>query len=117
MESSCQLPVVSCQTLVRTLISSDCNNEVGGTVEVETGAGRDDRGGAVFGDDGGAGVFSAAAEVVSGVDLRFEFLAVEQDWSFERGRPAGRCSAWTGEGARPYMGRGSSQCRAEAEGY
>ena len=40
-------------------------------------AGRDDGGGAVFGDDGGAEVFSTGLEVVSGVKLRGEFLAVE----------------------------------------
>ena len=38
----------------------------------------------------------AGAEIVSGVDFRFEFLAIELDWGFERGRPAELCSAWTG---------------------
>jgi hypothetical protein len=40
-------------------------------------AGWHDGGGAVFGDDGGTEIFFAGLEVVPGVDLRFEFLAVE----------------------------------------
>jgi hypothetical protein len=44
---------------------------------VESFSGRDDGGGAVFGDDGGTGVFSRGLEVVSIIDLRGEFLAFE----------------------------------------
>jgi hypothetical protein len=77
MESSCRLPVVGCQRQVRTLISSDCNNQVGGAVEAETFAGWNECGGAVFGDDGGAGVSLAGAEFVSRVEVGFEFLALE----------------------------------------
>ena len=63
----------------------------------------DDCGGAVFGDDGGAWILLAGAEIVAGVDFRISFLVFEQDWGFERGRPAELCSAWTDECARPYM--------------
>jgi hypothetical protein len=44
---------------------------------METAAGRDYGGGAVFGDDGGARVVLARAKVVSGVDFRGEDFAVE----------------------------------------
>ena len=55
--------------------------------------GRDDSSRAVFGDDGGAGIFFAGVKAVAGVDFRFQFLAAEQDWGFECGRRAERCSA------------------------
>ena len=47
------------------------HNQVAGAVEVETFSWRDDGRGAVFGDDGGAGVFLAGLKIVAGVDLRF----------------------------------------------
>ena len=72
-------------------------------VQVEAFAGWDDCGGTVFGDDGGAGIVLAGAEGFAGVDCRFLLLAFEEDWDFGRGEPAERCSAWTGEGARPHM--------------
>src|SRR5580765_2581917 len=72
-------------------------------VQVEAFAGWDDCGGAVFSDDGGAGIVLAGAEVFAGVDCRFLLLAFAEDWDFGRGEPAERCSAWTGEGARPHM--------------
>ena len=74
MESSCRLAVVSWG---RAGISSDCNNQVGGAVEIEISLGWDDGGGAVFGDDGGAGIFFAELEFVAGVDFRFLFFAFE----------------------------------------
>ena len=46
-------------------------------VEVKVFAGWDDGSGTVFGDDGGAGIFLAGAEVVAGVKLRGEMHAVE----------------------------------------
>ena len=46
---------------------------------MEAAVGRDDRGGAVFGDDGGPGVFMCGSEGLSFVEFREEFLAVEQD--------------------------------------
>lgn len=59
------------------LASAGCDHQISSVVEVELFLWRDDGGGAVFGDDGGAGVFSRGLEVVSGVDLRGEFLAIE----------------------------------------
>ena len=67
-------------------------------------AGRDDGGGAVFGDDGGAGIFLAGLQVVARIDLRVRvscrriglgFWAEEID--------AELCSAWTAGRGRPYM--------------
>ena len=57
------------------LLDGSC--QVSRSIQVEALAGRDHGRGAVFGDDGGAGVFSAGVELVSGVELRGEFLAVE----------------------------------------
>ena len=57
--------------------SSKRNDQVSDEVEVEALAGRDDCGGAVFGDDGGAGIFFAESEFVAGVDFRFLFFAFE----------------------------------------
>jgi hypothetical protein len=70
-----------------------------------------DCGGAVFGDDRGAAVDFAGIQFISGVDLRGELLAIEQDWGFEWGRRAELCSAWiprlrSGQahgGGRPHM--------------
>ena len=99
------------------------------SVDAEVFSGWDDGGGAVFGDDSGAGVVLAGAEGVSGVDFRFLFLAFEEDREFERGEPAERCSAWTAEGGRPHMiffhhmvhflhtSLAGLQDGAEAEGY
>ena len=46
--------------------------------------GRNDCGCAVFGDNGGAAILLAGAEVFAGVDDRFCFLAVELDGGIER---------------------------------
>lgn len=46
-------------------------------VEVKALSGRDDCGGAVFGDDGGARIVLAGFEGFAGVDCCREFLAVE----------------------------------------
>jgi hypothetical protein len=40
-------------------------------------SGRDNRRGAVFGDDGGAGIFLAGAKIVSRENLRIEFFPIE----------------------------------------
>src|SRR5579863_446412 len=102
MESSGRLPVVGGQRRLRGLISRDCNNQVGGAIEVEALAGRDDRGRAVFRDDGGAGIVSAGAEVVSVVNLRGVTLFVELHLASWTRNPAELCSARTAGGGRPH---------------
>ncbi len=75
---------------------------------------RDDGGGAVFGDDGGTLAFFAGLQLLSRVELRFLFSAVEEDWGFGCGKPAEPCSVRTADGSRPHML--SLQDRAKAEG-
>ena len=82
---------------------SDCNNQVRGGVEVEAFPGWDHRSGAVFGNDGGAGVLPAGLECFAGVDLRGKSLAVEKYCASWRGNQAELCSAWTAGGGRPHM--------------
>ena len=103
------------------LLWLDGDYYVAGFIDDESGAGRDDCGGAVFGDDGGAGITLAGTKFVAGVDSCLLFLAVELDWGLEREKPTELCSAWADEGVRPYtslpyMGGGGFYYRAEAEG-
>ncbi len=53
------------------------NDQVAGGVNAKALSGRDDRGRAVLGDDGGAGILLARAEFIAGVDFGLELLAVE----------------------------------------
>jgi hypothetical protein len=48
-------------------------------VKPEAAAGRDDRGGTVFGDDGGAGVEFAGSQIVTGEQFRRQSFPIEQD--------------------------------------
>src|SRR5437764_669863 len=79
------------------------DDQVLGVVEVEGCARRDDCGGAVFGDDGGSGVFLAGAEFFSPVNLRFLFFAFEYDRGFGRREPAELYSEGTDGGGCPHM--------------
>src|ERR1051326_8989461 len=92
------------------------NNQICGFVYLESLSGRDDGGRAVFSDDGRAGVTPAGGEIVSGVELRGELLAIEQDWDSRLGNRAELCSAGTDECVRPYVDRGGFQACSEAEG-
>src|SRR5208282_5001976 len=94
--------------------SSDFNNQVLGGVEVELLPWRDDRGGAVFGEDGRAGIVFAGAQVFSGVETCFVLLTVELDCNFEMGEFG---SGWADECVRRYTSRGGFQDGAEAQGY
>src|SRR5579864_526138 len=64
----------------RTRIHRD--DQIVGFVGAESHGRRNYGGGAVFGDDGGAGVDSAGGEFVAGVDFCFESLAIEMDRGF-----------------------------------
>ena len=74
-------------------------------VEVHGLARRDHRGGAVFGNDGGAGVFLVGLELVASIELRGKILAVEMDWASWSENLAELRSPWTAEGGRPHMFR------------
>ena len=71
--------------------------------------------GTVFSDNGGSRVALAGGEIVSGVDSRGKFFAVEQDWDSWLGNRAELCSAGTDECVRPYVDRGGFQDCSEAE--
>src|SRR5580698_11178368 len=69
------------------------DDEVPRPVRLKTRGWWNDGGSAVFGDDGGAGIFFARAELVAGIDFGFEFLGVEEDCGVGRGNSAEPCSA------------------------
>jgi len=56
---------------------SKIDDQTSRAIQVEVFVGRDDCGGAVFGDDGGAGVFLAWLQGFAGVYGGGKFLAVE----------------------------------------
>src|SRR5579871_1343779 len=58
------------------------DDQIVGFVSAESYGRRDYRGGAVFGDDGGAGVDSTGGEFVAEVDFGFESFAFEIDRGF-----------------------------------
>src|SRR5260370_22234002 len=64
------------------MFSPDCNNQVGRGVYMETIAGWNDRGRAVFRDDGWARIFLARFEGVAGADCCRQLFAVEPHRSF-----------------------------------
>lgn len=83
--------------------SRSIDHKISGGVEVEAFAGGDYCGGAIFGDDGGAGVGLAWLEFFAGADRGCEFLAIENHRDFEPGERAELRSAWTGKSARSHM--------------
>src|SRR6266446_7297788 len=85
------------------MFSPDCNNQVSRRVYMETIAGWNDCGRAVFGDDGWARIFLAGLQGVARADCCPEFFAVEEDRRFGCERRAEVCSAWTAVGGRPHM--------------
>src|SRR6202023_1321653 len=85
------------------MFSRDCNNQVGRRVYMETIAGWNDCGRAVFGDDGWARVFLAGLQGVARADYCPEFFTVEEDRRFGYERRAELCSAGTAEGGRPHL--------------
>src|SRR5882724_11517994 len=68
--------------------SVDLDYEICGGVEVEALTRRNDCRGAVFGDDGGAGVFLSWLQGVAGVELRGEVFAIELHLDSWLGKPA-----------------------------
>ena len=82
--------------------SSEGDDQIGSFVDVEVGPWRDHCCGAVFGNNGWAGILLSGLEFFASVDLRSDNLAIKQDQGFVDGNPAALCSARTAEDGRPH---------------
>src|SRR5580698_1977051 len=93
----CKLSIALLMSFFSLLLFCDgslyADDDVPRPVHLKTRAWWNDGGSAVFGDDGGAGIFFARAELVAGIDFGFEFLGVEEDCGVGRGNSAEPCSA------------------------